>query len=109
MSRVYSARLGAAVTGTGQGVLLYTVPAGVVAVVRDIRLRCEAAGAATAVQVYVHTGGLNYTIFEVKTMDADTTAQNDGRAVLEAGDTLMCRAGGNPVEFYVSGYELVTP
>lgn len=109
MSAVYSVNLGRAIVVGSASTTLFTVPPGKVAVLRDVRMRANPGTDATSVQVYINDGSNSYTIYEQTTLPADSTAQNDGRVVLEAGWDLRCHTSAGTVSFVASGYLLSAP
>lgn len=109
MSAVYSVNLGRAIVVGSSSVTLYSVPAGKVAILRDVRMRASPGADATSVQVYINDGTNSYTVYEQTTLPADSTAQNDGRVVLEAGWDLRCHTTAGTVSFVASGYLLSAP
>lgn len=102
MGLVYSRRLGEA-TQTGAGTAsVYTVPAGVTAVVRDIAVLCESAGSFVALLSRI--GGVP--IWFGSSAAANTYLHEEGRKVLYAGDQLEFTVNGGTWTVNISGYEL---
>lgn len=104
----YSTRF-AAGEGTGSGAVVYTVPAGYVAVIRDIELL---SGSGTTDEVVIDAtvpGPLNVVIWLHIFGAAFAWAQWAGRAVLNAGDEISVTAPADGSTYLISGYLLSAP
>ena len=104
MAYVYSQRLvekSAATTGSS---VVYTVPAGTTAVLRDITLICESAGTNTL--VLYRTGGA--VLYFATSAAVNTYFHEEGRKVLQAGESITLGIGAGTWSVAVSGYELST-
>lgn len=109
MSSVYSTRFAAArVDGSGGG-SLYTVPAGKVAIVRDISFTPIGGDLTTGYYLFVRTPAGDCVLWGPPARDAHTTALWTGRQVLEAGDQLRYVGTGVQTDYLVSGYLLDAP
>lgn len=102
MAYVYSKRLieeSAATTGSS---VVYTVPANTVAVLRDFTAVCEVGGANSL--VLYRTGGA--VLFFANSAAVNTYFHEEGRKVLEAGETVTLGITSGTWSIIVSGYEL---
>jgi hypothetical protein len=100
---VYSVRfLGEAVT-SGFG-LLYTVPAGHVAVIRSISVVSLSSGTSDG---QLQIGGL-FVVYRANPIPAGGSAYWTGRQVANAGESIRTYTGGGPLHWTVSGYLLTT-
>jgi hypothetical protein len=103
---VRSARLAEGLSGPANGdKTVYTCPAGVTALVKDVRLTGRNA---TAVNYafYVRSGG-RYFYLLAGSLAANALASSQGFVVLEPGDQLGCSAGAaDALSYWVSGAEL---
>lgn len=105
MALVYSTRFGKGISTAAGAFPFYTVPVGMVAVVRDVRL-IQQAGALSVALVDLTTGeNLAF---------AAPSATNEFfafslRAVVEAGEVMQYANNGGTWSWYVSGYLLTLP
>lgn len=100
---VYSAAFGVGVV-PGALTAFFVVPAGVVAVIRDIELQ-EIAGGTPTVVVELRRGGTTY--FSLKfVLAANGLSSWHGRIVVPAGDEMRWNVTATTVYGYVGGYEL---
>jgi hypothetical protein len=105
MSRVYSTRFMAGVpSGTP---LLYTVPAGYKAVVRNIDIWQPITAVTNLVEVAVFGLAIFYVAYASATVQ--TADHWDGRQVLNAGDTLYASSNYALANLMASGYLLSLP
>lgn len=104
----YSTRLVAAVLDAALDDA-YTVPAGFVAVIRDMELTNQG-GTATAIAIDLEVPGpLTATIYFNADVPAGSWLQWQGRVVMNAGDVLSISASAYPIGAVVSGYLLSAP
>lgn len=101
MASIYSTRFAAGSTAAAGPTTLYTVPSGVVAVIRTITLK--AGPAATTAQVVI--AGLA-SIATIAALGAEQTYVQNCRIVLNAGDVLELFVGAGTCDYSVSGYLL---
>jgi hypothetical protein len=101
---IYSVQLyGGQVTGEA---VVYTAPAGVVIVIRDVETVNVAGAAATySLDVYGASGFKSALISEVGAA-ANAHAQWTGRAVLDTGDEIAISSTAYPIGLLISGYSL---
>lgn len=104
MTSVYSTQFFANVIPAGT-TMLYTVPAGMTVVVRDIELYNSTA-AGINVQVFVGGSGADAQIDTALPLTASTPRHWDGRAVLNAGQQIVGYAEAAGVQCLLSGYLL---
>lgn len=103
MAAPYSTQF-AAVDGLGAGVTtLYTVPAGYVAVVRDLNLNDASLGSHSAV---VFEGGSGARLLSVLSSVASGDNPWTGRQVFKAGQTIDLSVSGGAWAVLMSGYLL---
>jgi len=102
MARIYSVRMAMGSAAPGAPVVIYTCPAGRVAILRDITVDPLAAGA-TSFQFDINLSGV---VFSGVGAVQFSTQQWTGRTVMVAGDTLNLGVGGGSFRYIVSGYEL---
>jgi hypothetical protein len=110
VARVYSTRFLFGESETGVDVS-YTVPAGFVAVLRDVSVSQVGDGAGNLTELIVNPpSGDGLVIVFLATNDAGTSVHYECRVVLEAGDTLLAASEG-PTSCHVigSGYLLSLP
>lgn len=105
MALVYSKRLGQYSQVGAGGAVIYTVPAGVVAVVRSASFT-TIAGTSQAANLIV--GGA-YEIAGIESSVFYVPVVVNLRAVMVAGETLTFEVTGGTFHVMVSGYELLTP
>lgn len=109
MSSVYSTQIAASRTDGTSSLALYTVPAGYVAVLRDVALTATSTTDLGPVTLYIVTGTQSVTVFGLASLGGRETHQWTGRQVLNAGDVLRATAGGALTDWLVSGYLLSAP
>lgn len=102
MAYVYSKRLAEEAAATAGSSVVYTVPASTTAVIRDITLLCESAGANSL--VLYRTGGA--VLYFASSVAANTYFHEEGRKVLQAGESITLGVGAGTWSVAVSGYEL---
>jgi L-aminopeptidase/D-esterase-like protein len=102
MPQVYSTRFAAGAIGAGDSAVVYTVPSGVTAVVRDVKVHC---GSATAALFTLTIVGIANALV-INTTDDGTVPLSDMRIVLNAGDQLQVSATSEGFEYVISGYQL---
>lgn len=87
----------------------YTVPDGFVAVIRDIVVYNETGDTDTFNAVAIVPGPLSLIAWSFADQTVYTSAQWQGRQVLNAGDVLYFYAGHYPWHVLASGYLLSSP
>lgn len=102
---VYSTRF-AAVTLSAAEPALYTVPAGYVAVIRDMELTNQTGANVSFAIDLTSPGPLTATIYYDGSFPLASWFQWQGRVVLNAGDVLGASASSYPVGLVVSGFLL---
>lgn len=104
MAFIYSTRFALGAAAASGPTLLYTVPTGKVAVIRSTRVICAVA-----------TGSFELVLNSVAAyfvgagMTALTNAADEGRHVLNEGDTIELTVLSGTVAYVISGYLLETP
>lgn len=85
---------------------LYTVPAGLTVVIRDVRLYGNVASA-TPISLGLQRSGASTAIYlYANPLNPGALVVEQGRAVLEAGDVIASNAGAGGALIWVSGYLL---
>lgn len=103
---VRSARLFAGSTGVvGVTTTLYTCPAGITALLKDLRVDSPVGGT-TRVIVWLESGGAQVALVDEPLGDTEVIAVQ-GFMVLEPGDQLRALATGASARVWASGAELV--
>lgn len=102
---VYSAVLAHLQLADGDLVTAYTVPAGIVAVVRDMTAKSMSGSSAT-ISIRVVSGLVTCDIWDVRLVDSFLTSQWQGREVLNPGDVLQVASLDGACSVRISGYEL---
>lgn len=102
MAGIYSTQFAAGSQASGTTTVVYTVPAGKVAVVRDIVVGAQNAPANS---VAINYAGVAE-IWEVGTIAQYSTAHFEGRVVLNAGQTINVDAIAGTWTYIISGYLL---
>lgn len=104
---VRSARLAGGYSGAANvTTAIYTCPAGVTAILKDIRL-ATTSGAASSVILAMTSGALFSNIYVDNLAGGGATHSLQPWIVLEPGDQLVLNTGvGGGVSFWVSGAEL---
>lgn len=87
----------------------YTVPAGYVAVVRDVEALNSSASTDSLFIAATVPGPLTVTLTKFYDLAGETPAQWQGRVVLLAGDGLEVYSGVEVFEVMISGYLLSAP
>lgn len=109
MSTIYSTRFyGGQIVAAGE-TDLYTVPAGKVAVVRDISVSNVTTTDAGQLLIYVLLDAGNADLFRVASVPSHGFVQWQGRQVLNAGETLALYETNTTIRAMVSGYLLSAP
>jgi len=113
MATVYSRKFAEAPAFTGGPTLLYTVPAGFLAVVRTISIVWGDV-VVSGLDAWVQTGALTKLCRQTYAAAISSTtiggaAVFDGRWVLNAGDTLSAQTAAGTCDIFVAGYELTLP
>lgn len=104
MASIYSKRLASGDQATGVLATVYTCPADTVAVVRSIRFVPKSSGSGNEVYL-VLAGNFVVAYFGITQW---VTQADEGRHVLNAGETLQVGTGSGEWYFTISGYELST-
>lgn len=102
---VYSTKFAAGV-GTGSTEDVYTVPAGYVAVVRDIEVISGSGASDVLVFECVSPGPLHVVIWVLYSTGANVWGQWRGRVVLVSGDAISALAPADGSTYLISGYLL---
>lgn len=102
MTALYSTQFAAGTEAGGSTTVVYTVPTGYVAVVRDIEVGAQSPPANS---VAINYAGVAE-IYSVDTITQYRTAQWRGRVVLNAGDTINVDAIAGTWTYIISGYLL---
>lgn len=102
MTVVYSTKFAAGAQASGSTSVVYTVPAGYVAVVRDIEVGAQNAPANS---VAINLAGVAE-IYQAGGIAQYSTAQWKGRVVLNAGDQINVDAIAGTWTYIISGYLL---
>lgn len=106
MATLYSTQF-AAVQGLVASSHTYTVPAGFIAIVRDIDAFADTSGTSTFL---VARGPASNVFFYAEFLLATTSSKEwRGRQVLNTGETLVLQAGPAAVDVMASGYLLSMP
>lgn len=105
MTSVYSANLFVG-PGTGSLQTIYTSPAGVTTVVRDVSVFATSSIATPVYLVHQVSGGSAAVFALAGTLAADAGFHWEGREVLAPGDTLELGAYGSALLVTVNGYKL---
>lgn len=105
---IYSTQLAVGSFSPGPGVVLYTVPAGSVAILRDISLEHLAGTESNRAFVYVNSGGITVRIVLAQDVARDYITQWQGRTVLEPGNQLGIGVITENFRVIVSGYLLAS-
>lgn len=105
---VYSAQLFAGTPPSGPHAL-YTVPAAIVAVIRDIEVYNASGGTTSFAFTHWVAGVRTSYIWASSSLANGTWQQWEGRAVLNAGESLLSEFGAGFVYAIVSGYQLTAP
>lgn len=103
---VYSRQFGQLRTTAVPDLLFYTVPAGYVAVVRDIVLYVDIDQTPGQIAVYTISGSNAVMIYREISPTPGVTYHWDGRQVLNAGQSLYIYSDAGRMVALVSGYEL---
>jgi hypothetical protein len=100
---VYSKLLGRALVTPGTPVDLFTAPAGVTTVIRDIEVNAYSVSG-SGVAVLLVLGSIQFFVapFSVN----ELTPHMECRIVLQPGDVVQALCTSIDCQFYVSGYEL---
>lgn len=106
MSAVYTVRLALLQSTSPAPVAAYTVPAGMVVVVRDIIMRVVDSSMPVNPAVWIASGADVGTLLLIPAPEKDVLYSWQGRQVAEAGDQLMVAPRGKEVQFAVTGYLL---
>lgn len=102
---IYSTRFYNGPATNGQ--TLYTVPAGFVVVVRDLEVYNFSSSAIVQVQVQLGVSGSTSGVLAfVNNVASQVCAQWKGRAVVNAGESLVAFSTGSSFSMLVSGYLL---
>lgn len=107
MAAIYSRRLAGPVQVGSVTSVLYTVPSGIVAILRELAVYRDSGAGATEVRLGINgIGGVSRVY--VETLSLNDFRVYERRLVLNAGDTLQGRTGnlGLSAVFTLSGYEL---
>jgi hypothetical protein len=102
MALVYSARFVAGSFAAGLSGVVYTVPAGKTAVLRDMSVFAD--GGAAGYAAIILTGVA--TLASVVTPASGPAPSWEGRQVLNAGETIKININGGTCEVAISGYLL---
>lgn len=106
---VYSVRLATNIVSAGP-VLVYTVPAGIAAVVRDVlATQVSASSGAFSIFLTVAGGASNLRLWTWGSIPDFGNVHWEGRQVLEPGDTLSVITDGSTWHYSISGYQLSLP
>lgn len=110
MGTVYSVPIFERTGGSSTGVVVYTVPAGKVTVVRTVVATSEVATAGD-IALLINGSGHPYGICLKPPATVRAQVQWEGRWVLTAGQEikLIQQTGPSSVSIWASGYELATP
>lgn len=101
MASIYSTRFALLTSSAAGPTVLYTVPANTVAVIRDISGLCSAAPGACAVAI----NGAE-SIFSALALASLQSFHYEGRAVVNAGETIDLFVLAGTVQIAISGYLL---
>jgi hypothetical protein len=102
MPFIYSTRFAGGSIASGANTNVYTVPSGMVAIIREIDLGAQNAPANS---VAVNITGVGE-VFSVDTITQYRTAQWKGRCVVNAGEDISVDAIGGAWSYLISGYLL---
>lgn len=109
MSYVYSIRMTAQRVATGGTFTPVIVPAGVVWIIRDIRITCLESAPSGAPNLFARTPSADVTIVQEPTPEPDVTLAQSARVVLEAGNEIRFTGHGDSYDVLISGYQLSAP
>lgn len=101
---VYSTRFFRGSLPTNSLDALYTVPAGMTVVLRDIEMLTAAANDLFNVQIGV--SGSTTVVWYLSQLPASTWHQWSGRVVVDAGETVYAYSGLGAAQLVISGYLL---
>lgn len=105
---IYSTQFAVGSFSPGPGTVLYTVPAGSVAILRDITLEHLGGTGQNRAFIYINAHGATVRLVLVQDVAADYITQWQGRTVLEAGSQIGIGVITENFRTIISGYLLTS-